>query len=349
MASLYSSMTVQLDQRRPFTQLHDIWSPPVRSSVTASSVREETVPEDVERIMASLEDSTSIQQHQTSTPVKNPTFLAPLPVTPATPSSSLNVSVGKQRRKPIRMREVEIVETDQPPLTGALDSPSTPNPTPQQQSQDAVEHLTTKQQLEELRRTFGQDNWLHSQAGNQVRQLLGWKEAEGVPERDLQDVSALFPAEVEDSSVVIQHHHHLHQDEEIVVLSKSGDSPVHTQRPALLEEDSDEEMEEEEPEEETADVHVFLVRRHRNQQQEPVDRLLTVSSVRLSEKDSLTGKTLTNWKRSTLRSLSVLAPSSDTESAYAGLVRFQLIFLGGLGQQAPTYTMEDNDFAVCIF
>ena len=30
------------------------------------------------------------------------------------------------------------------------------------------EHLTTKQRLEELRRTFGQENWLHSQAGNQV-------------------------------------------------------------------------------------------------------------------------------------------------------------------------------------
>ena len=42
----------------------------------------------------------------------------------------------------------------------------------------------TKQRLEELRRTFGQDNWLHSQAGNQVRQLLGWDEEDTDPSNE---------------------------------------------------------------------------------------------------------------------------------------------------------------------
>lgn len=78
-------------------------------------------------------------------------------------------SLSAKRRRPVRMREAEIVDSNLAAPISLVDE------TPQPLNEDE-EHLATKQQLEELRRTFGQDNWLHSQAGDQVRQLLGWEE-----------------------------------------------------------------------------------------------------------------------------------------------------------------------------
>ena len=84
------------------------------------------------------------------------------------PSSASKLTLSAKRRKSIRMREAEIVDAGLHPPSVELDL------TPQNLGDD--EHLATKQRLEELRKTFGQDNWLHSQAGDQVRQLLGWNE-----------------------------------------------------------------------------------------------------------------------------------------------------------------------------
>jgi hypothetical protein len=36
--------------------------------------------------------------------------------------------------------------------------------------------LSAKQRIEELRRVFGQENWLTSQSGNEVRLILGLQE-----------------------------------------------------------------------------------------------------------------------------------------------------------------------------
>jgi len=38
------------------------------------------------------------------------------------------------------------------------------------------EHLTTKKQIENVRETFGEDNWLHSHAGSYVQDILGIKQ-----------------------------------------------------------------------------------------------------------------------------------------------------------------------------
>lgn len=38
------------------------------------------------------------------------------------------------------------------------------------------EHLTTKKQIENVREAFGEDNWLHSYAGNYVQDILGIKQ-----------------------------------------------------------------------------------------------------------------------------------------------------------------------------
>lgn len=38
------------------------------------------------------------------------------------------------------------------------------------------EHLTTKRQIESVREMFGEDNWLHSHAGNYVQDILGIKQ-----------------------------------------------------------------------------------------------------------------------------------------------------------------------------
>lgn len=112
-----------------------------------------------------------------------------------TPASSTALTLSARKR--IRMREAQIVDTDTQ-SDPAIDISQTANEQtvstaaavigagaadaapPATTTGIAVvvdeEHLATKQRLEELRRTFGQEDWLHSQAGDQVRQLLGWKE-----------------------------------------------------------------------------------------------------------------------------------------------------------------------------
>ena len=302
MASLYSAVatTSGHHHRREF------WSPPVRGqAVTAAA--EETVTQDAERVLASLDDSSVL----TESPVNHSGSFS---------SGPLSLSAQKQRKRASRMREVEIVE--EPPV------PVIPSHQPETTTSAAVgpsngDHLTTKQRLEELRRTFGQDNWLHSQAGNEVRQLLGWQEvSEGV--QQLQPQLSREEAEI----VVLQTD---------VVADNPPADPRSTPSPLTIPpEEGPPETEEEE-----ADVHVFLVRRCGAQEDDGQDRLLTVSEVAVAEKDSLSGRTLASWKRSGLQSIT---PSSPFASG--GIVRFQMQFQQRAGPgQPPVYSMDDSDFA----
>lgn len=167
MASLYSSTAVQT-LARPALRPH--------IEVTNASVREETVPAEVEEMLASLEKASTPAGTSSAGPVQS---------TPVRSSSNLSVgfslSATSSSVKKRKAREVEIAEADPAPSLSPVPVPSADSPTRRlhlpveergnETNASNSEHLTTKQQLEELRRTFGQDNWLHSQAGNQVRQV----------------------------------------------------------------------------------------------------------------------------------------------------------------------------------
>lgn len=136
------------------------------------------------------------------------------------------------------------------------------------------------------------------------------------------------------------------REDEIVVLEQPDPSLLqnHSVLNIISDGDKDDETEEEneedqEDEEEMAtDVHVFLVRR----QPSGEERLLTISSTQVSEKNTLTGRTVASWQRSSVLSAVLLTPPSESSWTH-----FQLQFSRGSGgQQPPVYTVEEDDFSV---
>ena len=239
------------------------------------------------------------------------------PATPVAPggSGSLTQSAMK-RRKASRMREVEIVDTDEPSGGGqtvqVLQTPVPVTPTVTDTPQSDGEHLMTKQRLEELRRTFGPD-WMHSQAGHQVRQLLGWETLEPLHASPLLAVPQGHQQQVEE----------LQEEEEEPQPLESSSSTVA-------------EGEEED------DLNVFVVQRQLIDQDDVIERLLTVSTDFVREKDSLSGQTICSWHRSTIQSLSVLLTGPS--------IRFQFVFHNHHSSPArqanAIWIMEENDFTV---
>lgn len=258
-------------------------------------------------------------------------------VTDEISDSQTRLTMSAKRRKAGRMREAEILETevqtnlssDLPVATNTQEEEQQPAVVVQSQSLHEGEHLTTKQRLEELRRTFGQENWLHSQAGNQVRQLLGWEEENQESNRPLltEEGLANVPLKVDDAQSIVE------SNDSIVNVSEKCEEEevehaIEVESIEVLKLDNllyDDETE----------LYVYLVQRH----VEDVEwkRLLTLSPNYLCEKDALSGQTLASWKMSSLKSLDVLQRQDA--------VRFQLFFLpASQSYRQRVYTMEENDF-----
>ena len=227
---------------------------------------------------------------------------------PATPvnGSSLTQSAPRSKRKASRMREVEIVDTEDDVKPLEQHSPVVEPATP---ITDGENHLLTKQRLEELRKTFGPD-WMHSQAGNQVRQLLGWETLEP-------SIHA---------SPVLAEPRQLNVDKE----EEEEEEQLHPLESTVEEEDADD------------DLHVYVVQRQ-SVDGDSVERLLTVSADFIREKDSLSGQTICSWHRSTVESLSVLVTGSSS-------IRFQFVFHNHHSSPArqanAIWIIEEGDFTV---
>ncbi len=263
-----------------------------------------------------------------------------------TPNNALSLSAVK-RRKASRMREVEIADPqivpptdpdaflklDQNHVVSTAETLTTSSELPPPSSDTG--HLTTKQRVEELRGVFGQENWLTSQAGNEVRLLLGWQEAEThLKQTTNNGMDAKSPVKEETKTA-----ESLGKDDAIVVLeSESGlnMSAEDDNGIAVSQADSNDE--------ETDDLHIFVVQRQINAECLE-ERLMTVSAGYLCEKDSLSGQTLSCWKRSSLQSMAVLQQSNTSRP----IVRVQLTFYSAFRNSSePIYDMEQDDFNVLL-
>ena len=70
---------------------------------------------------------------------------------------------------------------------------------------------------------------------------------------------------------------------------------------------------------------------------------MTISAAYLCEKDSLSGQTLSCWKRSSLQGMTVLQKSCASRP----IVRVQLTFYSAFrNSNEPIYDMEQDDFNV---
>lgn len=252
-----------------------------------------------------------------------------------------------KRRKGNRMREVEISEYAEPVTTTESPNPSLKAEMVKSASPDLTkpvvdpEHLTTKQRVEELRRTFGQENWLTSQAGNEVRLLLGWQEA--LVDHTTDPINTNFIAGVGELESETSEATNSVKDGSIIILGDSNEETssvhhLHLNQRALAIDD----------EVETDDLCVFVVQRQLDSESQE-ERLLTVSEVYLYEKDALSGQTLFSWKRSSLQTVTVLDPP---ECSSRSVVRVKFSFLHAFcrnsGSDEITYVMEQDDFSVPI-
>ena len=230
-----------------------------------------------------------------------------------------STSMSAKRRKAIRMREAEITDAGVPPAVLAYGDTAAPQ-NAVVSSNGGEQHLTTKQQLEELRRTFGQENWLHSQAGDQVRQLLGWGEETTQPLISEEGFLTLTVDSQGSTDTEVVNVDDKDRAESIEVLesrsSVAGD-------PADDDEASD---------------HVFVVEREVDDGQ--WQRMLTISPWILCEKDVLSGLTLSSWKMTQLKSVQVLERQPEH-------VRLQFNFVpASQSNRLRIYIMEENDFDV---
>ena len=319
LASLYSALP-----RQP--ELSATWNSLRQQQTVVISVADESVDETPTKVGNGQHNSCNSERIGPSpSPVKVSNG-----ETPITPSTLFSV----KRRKASRMREVEIVDPVLPPqqmtTSSAFLKPDwtmtvvTPVSEKPVTGSDDAGHLATKQRVEELRRVFGQENWLTSQAGNQVRLLLGWQEAEADPIAeaaacDDDDDDTSLPAETKEDAIVVL-------ESERDVSTTTPVSPID-----CGEGDSD-------------DLHVFVVQRQIGDSQSE-ERLLTVSAAYLCEKDTLSGATLAYWKRSSLQFMTVLCPSSLSRPS----VRVQLVFFPAYrSNNEPIYDMEQDDFTVIL-
>ena len=265
LASLYSALP-----RQP--ELSATWNSLRQQQTVVISVADESVDETPTKVGNGQHNSCNSERIGPSpSPVKVSNG-----ETPITPSTLFSV----KRRKASRMREVEIVDpvlpaqqTTTPSAFLKPDWTLTVVTTVSEKlvtGSDDAGHLAIKQRVEELRRVFGQENWLTSQAGNQVRLLLGWQEAEADPITeaaacdDDDDDNTCLPAEAKDDAIVVL-------ESELDVSTTTSVSPID-----CGEGDSD-------------DLHVFVVQRQMGDSQSE-ERLLTVSAAYICEKDTLRGR-----------------------------------------------------------
>jgi hypothetical protein len=288
---------------------------------------------DGSEIHKSLSNSERLRPSPSSVKVSNSSCV--------TPNNALSLSAVK-RRKASRMREVEIADSqivphpdaflkpDQNPVVSTAETLTTSSEQPPPSSDSG--HLTTKQRVEELRRVFGQENWLTSQAGNEVRLLLGWQETETQLKQTTNNggMEAKSPVKEETAES-------LGKDDAIVVLESESGLNMSAEDDNCIVVSQDDSNDEE-----TDDLHIFVVQRQINAECQE-ERLMTVSAGYLCEKDSLSGQTLSCWKRSSLQSMTVLQQSNTSRP----IVRVQLTFYSAFRNSSePIYDMEQDDFNV---
>ncbi|VVC40112.1 Hypothetical protein CINCED_3A010414 [Cinara cedri] len=88
------------------------------------------------------------------------------------------------------------------------------------------EHLTTKRQIENVRQKFGENNWLHSQGGSYVQEILGIKQPQVITEEPpiTEDNSKLNNIDEKQSSVLDNESHFENGDEPVIDNNKLIDS-----------------------------------------------------------------------------------------------------------------------------
>jgi hypothetical protein len=274
----------------------------------------------------------------------SPTSVKPSNSPSVTPINPLTLSAVK-RRKASRMREVEIADPqivpptdrdaflkpDQNTVVSITEALTTPLEQPPPSTDSG--HLTTKQRVEELRRVFGQENWLTSQAGNEVRLLLGWQETETKFKQQSTNNGTDVKSPLQEVKTA---ENSLGKDDAIVVLESESGLNVSAEDDSIIASQNDSN------DEETDDLHIFVVQR-RISSECPEERLMTISAAYLCEKDSLSGQTLSCWKRSSLQGMTVLQKSCTSRP----IVRVQLTFYSAFrNSNEPIYDMEQDDFNV---
>ncbi|XP_049770837.1 serine/threonine-protein kinase 11-interacting protein [Schistocerca cancellata] len=185
-----------------------------------------------------------------------------------------------------------------------------------------AEHLETKRRVESLRQMFGHDNWLHSQGGTFLQDVLGLPPTAATasallggtaPGPELEPVAAPVSPAVVDSAVA--------EVDSVEVLKEGNsdtldDSCVHT----LSSEEGNGQREEEEiippaDDEEEADEseqQLYAVRRllsvgKKQQQTQQQELFLAVTDRQLKERDTATGRLLCRWQTEALQSCELLS------------------------------------------
>ncbi|XP_049946355.1 serine/threonine-protein kinase 11-interacting protein [Schistocerca serialis cubense] len=184
-----------------------------------------------------------------------------------------------------------------------------------------AEHLETKRRVESLRQMFGHDNWLHSQGGTFLQDVLGLPPTAatasallGGTAPDSEPAAAPASPGVVDSAVA--------EVDSVEVLKEGnsdtlGDSCEHT----LPSEEGNGQREEEEiippaDDEEEADEseqQLYAVRRllsavgKQQQQTQQQELFLAVTDRQLKERDTATGRLLCRWQSEALQSCELLS------------------------------------------
>ncbi|XP_047100652.1 actin cytoskeleton-regulatory complex protein PAN1 [Schistocerca piceifrons] len=186
-----------------------------------------------------------------------------------------------------------------------------------------AEHLETKRRVESLRQMFGHDNWLHSQGGTFLQDVLGLPPTAATasallggtaPGPDSEPAAAPASPAVVDSAVA--------KVDSVEVLKKGNsdtldDSCEHT----LSSEEGSGQREEEEiiplaDDEEEADEseqQLYAVRRllsavgKQQQQTQQQELFLAVTDRQLKERDTATGRLLCRWQSEALQSCELLS------------------------------------------
>ncbi|XP_049842961.1 serine/threonine-protein kinase 11-interacting protein isoform X2 [Schistocerca gregaria] len=206
--------------------------------------------------------------------------------------------------------------TDDGSLTGSVTSIRSSPP------DSNAEHLETKRRVESLRQMFGHDNWLHSQGGTFLQDVLGLPPTATTasallggtaPEPEPEPAAAPAGPAVVDSAVA---------EVDSVEVVKEGnsntfdDSCEHT----LSSEEENGQREEEEiippaDDEEEADEseqQLYSVRRllsavGKQQQMQQQELFLAVTDRQLKERDTATGRLLCRWQLEALQSCELLS------------------------------------------
>ncbi|XP_049797579.1 serine/threonine-protein kinase 11-interacting protein [Schistocerca nitens] len=284
---------------------------------SASAEREPPSPVPAERLPPPPEDSLSTG----SSTASDKTLVAD-GATPGRRQSTAGGGDGSKTapvRKSRHVRKAVISDleaadpTDDGSLTGSVTSIRSSPP------DSNAEHLETKRRVESLRQMFGHDNWLHSQGGTFLQDVLGLPPTAATASALLGGTPpAATPASpaVVDSAVA--------EVDSVEVLKEGNsdtfdDSCEHT----LSSEEGNGQREEEEiippaDDEEEADEseqQLYAVRRllsvvgkqHQQQQIQQQELFLAVTERQLKERDTATGRLLCRWQAEALQSCELLS------------------------------------------